>query len=126
LPGGKSVTIASLDQLDTSVGELELCVFVIRKGIPNSDMSFTLTELIERIRKKLQNSPLALERYEELLLEACYIPNEDYETLFFDYIEYTRYKEREGFPLLTRNTVPRGINNVKYEILIESLEKYQS
>lgn len=116
------VKINSKEQLDFK-GMQYLCVF---DGVfdENGGERSNLNGLVKEIRKKLDESNVHL--FDDLLLKAGYVSDPFYDTTTFVLSEPSFYLIDDSFPRLTANSLPIGIEQVRYEIDVSKIAEYQA
>jgi hypothetical protein len=120
----QKVYISSERQLDNSQsGELYLCHFSLDN---QSGLGFSLNQIIQVIREKINNSPLVTELFEDKLFESGYldIHSERYKVPVHSIREYNLFKVTEGFPRIIENDLIEGVGDVKYSIMISECKHY--
>lgn len=119
----KTITISSLDQLQTNVKKLYLAVYVVTKSdVLNTGVN--LNQLVENIESMLSSTDkLTLC---EKLLEMGYLKNEKYDDLKYQVKKESSYLVSDEFPKLTARTIPNGVVNVKYSIEIDKIERFNN
>jgi len=122
-----SVRISSTDQLCPELPELYLHVVVLGKSDELTSGSFNLFDLINRIKKDiLDSNPLAIERFNDLLLKVGYIEKIDYQKNNFILLNEKTYEVRDKFPRICPQDVPSGIDKVRYNINLSNCDEYIS
>ncbi|CAL9399688.1 PD-(D/E)XK motif protein [Nocardiopsis dassonvillei] len=118
----RTIQIANERQLDTADSTPLALVHVVlddrRQGIGRS-----LNTLVDEIRSRLSSSPSAAQRFEGLLVQAGYLPNQR------DLYDHDRYTPRrsefwtvgEGFPRIVEAELPPGVGNCTYTIDVSAL-----
>lgn len=116
------VKINSKEQLDFK-GMQYLCVF---DGFydENGGERSNLNSLAKEIRKKLDESNVNL--FDDLLLKAGYVFDPFYDTKTFVLSEPSFYLIDDSFPRLTANSLPIGIEQVRYEIDVSKIAEHQA
>ena len=121
--GSTSVTISSLEQLDsTRVGHLEV-VFLDEATNIDSDESISLNTIVERVRNKLDIRDA--KKFDDKMIKVGYVYNPKYDEYLFMPIAAFGYKVENGFPRLTKDMVPNGVSKAKYEIDISSIKSFE-
>lgn len=117
-----AVRVSSEFQLDDSdLAALFLHVSLLDRPTEDGDHGFTLSEVCERIRARLQSmAPRSTERYDALLTAAGFRRDDDYSQSRWTGGERGVYRVRDSFPRLVPATVPRGVANVTFSILLGS------
>lgn len=122
--GKKTVTISSLNQLETDIPGYIVVVY-IEKTTSTDPEAVSVAELIRSLRKKLENSPEALLKFEQKLVSIGYIDKEAYENIFFRYSEDTFYLVDLDLPRLTTKNVPSEVVSAHYELSLSAIEKWK-
>mgnify|MGYP001287042660 CR=1 FL=1 len=119
------VRISSADQLCPELPELYLHVVVLGKSGESTTGSFNLNDLIVRIRKDiLDSTPLAIERFNELLLKVGYIENSEYQKKNFILLNEKTFEVRDNFPRICPKDVPIGVEQVRYNVNLASCDEF--
>ena len=119
------VRISSADQLCPELPELYLHVVVLGKSDESITGSFNLIDLIDRIRKDiLDSAPLAIERFNELLLKVRYIENSEYQKKNFILLNEKTFEVRDDFPRICPKDIPIGIEQVRYNVNLASCDEF--
>jgi len=118
-PAGGVAMIGSLEQMDESL----VCpLFLAEVRILLQEGGETLPRLAETLRETLKGDPLAAERLGSRLLKAGLLDTkaQGYERSFRkNGIRFIQVQD--GFPRLTRASVPSGIRSARYEIDLDRL-----
>lgn len=119
-----TVQIASERQLDTA-GATPLILVHIVLDDRQRGLGTTLNALADEIRARL-TSPSASQRFENLLVQAGYLPNQ---RDLYDHERYTlRHTDfwavQDGFPRLIEADLPPGVGNCAYTIDVSALSSY--
>lgn len=122
-PSSGSVGISSAGQLDAIV-PLELWTYVLREGNPTESETLTLARLVSRIEGTLAASSEGLSTFRQRLLEAGYVEHEYYEAVAYAVMGLTRYEVTEDFPRFRKVSIPEGICDVSYSILLSSIAPF--
>lgn len=117
------VKISSEDQLDTHLARMFLRVYFLTMMI-DCEGGVSLNALVTRIRSMIV-SPENRDRFEELLTDAGYIDIPNYNTPCFQINERRTYSVKDGFPRITRNLLPDGVDTVTYHISLATIEKFK-
>jgi hypothetical protein len=121
--GSDSVTISSVEQLDTKdIGEL--IVVNLDKSSELDESAYSVNDYVNYITEKI-NDMTILEQFQTMLLKRGYHYNRDYEKIRFKLGEIRNYIVDNSFPCLRRNDLPNSIIDCRYDIsLISIIEKY--
>ncbi len=122
--GKQTVSISSIEQLDTSEEGL-LAVVTIDETSPSDQNGFSFASIINDFKSLLNASPEALFRFEEKLVSLGYYDRKDYEEKFFTFGGFRFFKVDSTFPKLTRATIRNEIAKVKYDILLTALVNWE-
>lgn len=115
---GFSAIISSLDQLDDSVRPIFLAA--VRLSLDGSGI--TLSDLIGGIHKQVNLDTRATGILNDRLLQAGFLEQlADRYTRRFTHISTRIISVTEGFPRLTRDTVPNGIRTARYEVDLDQV-----
>ncbi len=111
------VAISSEDQLDS--GDFDrVFLHVINLSRPGpADEGFTVTDIVNRVRRYLQSTELAaLGSFEERIAQIGYRDEDDYSDSLWMETGAELFDVRDGFPRIARRTIPAGVTRVRYEI----------
>jgi len=123
-PGAGAVGIGSALQLDAAV-PLTLRICVLRESAASEPGALTLPLLVARIAAMLAGVPGAVGALHDRLLTAGYIEHGYYESIAFVPLETRHYAVEDAFPRLIPATLPSGIPDVTYTILLASIGAFQ-
>src|SRR5882762_1927211 len=112
------VKINGLDQLDSGGDPLQLVVVRLEDTGINAEGAITAAGLIAQLRVLLNQAPAALQTFEVLLRFAGWVDAVDTDSVAVRLARIDRYEVGDGFPRLTAATVPGGITEATYEILL--------
>lgn len=117
-----TILISSIEQLDgDSYGKL--IVYTFEKMSPSFN-GITLNKLAKTILDSIEldaDKDLFLEK----LKQVGYSYNDTYDNYVYEPLSTAKYAVSKGFPRLTANSIPLGINKVQYEIILSMIEKYK-
>jgi hypothetical protein len=115
---GFPAKIYSLDQLDDSI---VYPLFLSAVRLVLEDTGKSLPMLVSEVRRMLVDDEITSIRFESALLHTGYSDSmaEEYTRLFRS-VEMCIFPVSEGFPRLTRGSVPFGIRSARYEIDLDS------
>jgi hypothetical protein len=124
--GSHEVKISSEYQLDdASIANLflHLCVF---DGADDTEQnSFTLTDVVERLRDCFVSSgDIALDRYNALLAAAGFRYEDDYTEFQWKGGERSIFAVTEGFPRLTPGNIPQEVKAVRYVLSLAECGRF--
>lgn len=108
------VHISSADQLSHSSGVLFLTVYTIGLSHEADSTALSLKQLVNEIRTLL-SGPMR-DIFEDKLYQQRYTDHPEYEKQHFVISEPDFFKVREGFPRLTTNAIPHGVDQVQYVV----------
>lgn len=112
------VHINGLDQLDSGGDPLQLIVVRLEDTGIDADKAITSGRLVSRLRARLHEAPAALQTFEVLLGFAGWIDGADTDDVVVRLERIDHHDVRGNFPRLTRGTVPDGVIETTYEILL--------
>jgi len=121
----ESVAISSLQQLDNPMkGTLE--VYFLEKASEGSGR-LNLYALVEEIRGMFDRDLLLLDRFNLKLYKYGFRDEEreEYEKNYYRLTKYQTYNVDDYFPKIIRSNVMTGIQECKYSLSIEYLDKYR-
>lgn len=120
----RKVRISSEDQLDTHLDRLYLRVYFLYE-MQGSDRGESLNAIVKRISGQLTDN--ANRELFEIKLEAArYIDIPDYDVPHFNVKDTHTYLASEEFPRITRNTLPKGIEAVSYDLVLADIEDFRT
>ncbi|MEC0269706.1 PD-(D/E)XK motif protein [Paenibacillus anseongense] len=117
------VTISNEEQLDTDeVRTLILGVLSLKSSKYNGEL---LLDIINEIRQCIRDWPLSNKMFEEALLKAGYhdMFATNYESERYIVLGRKYYKVDEDFPKLSSSMLPKGVINVKYDVILDGLQE---
>lgn len=125
-PGVDWVRIASEDQLDTLGKRLILAVVRLDDADPSAPDAITLPVLVQAIRGRLVTDPSAAQAFDAAMREF----NDSFLHPFyadhaFRVLSSTQHLVSEGFPCLTRSTVPAGVIQAEYRLVLEAIQPFK-
>ena len=120
--GPNLFNIASENQLESPAEKLYLTA---NRIIESSELSsaISLNEMVTRIESDLTGSAVR-DEYQTKLAEAGYVELPYYDNPSMQIAEIRVYEVTDEFPRIIRSQIPDGIQNVKYQLQIESLEPF--
>lgn len=122
--GVESISISSLEQLDSSV-PMHLVVMTLRQATSGEPGAVGLNALSARIEGLIAASPEALNTFKDRLLEARYVEHEYYDTVLFAAVSSDRYQVSDAFPRLVGEMIPAGIVSASYAISIDAIAEFR-
>lgn len=117
------VKISSEDQLDTHLRNLYLRVYLLAE-IEHGNMGESLNAIVKRITNMIKE-PNNRDMFELKLLENRYAEIDEYDTPLFVIYESFTYRVEDSFPRITRNQLSEGVENVSYDLVLASIEKFK-
>lgn len=122
-PGGKTISINSLDQL-SRVDYGELVVVYLSETSKESQSGFTINHLFNEILDLLENVKIR-NKFRQLIFLAGYSEDQYYDDFVFEFITYDLFKVVEGFPRIQKEKIHTGISDARYDLLISHLKDYK-
>lgn len=117
------VTISNLNQLDNAKCErLFLAKFGVEVQANKSSNSLTLSEVINEIRQKIEDT-IILRIFDQKLIAVGYVDN-SFDDLNFIIVEKNYYEIRDKFPKLTMLNIPKGIKSAKYTLDLDFCNEF--
>lgn len=117
-PEAGSVRINGLAQLDAGSGELILAVVRLARAGSEAAESVTAPRLVRRLRDRLAAEPLALNEFDSRLAAAGWRDHESHDRTVVRVAVVEEHLVGPGFPRLVRGTVPAGVLDADYEIVL--------
>jgi len=114
----RSVRINGLAQLDPGNDPLDLAVVRVEDTGLDADGAITVSALIARIEARLSTDPDALTSFRTSLAFAGWQENARHSAVVVRLLSIDRYGIDHDFPRLTRATVPEGIQDADYTIVL--------
>jgi hypothetical protein len=126
-PISNRVVISSVDQLDP-VTPLPLTLAVVTISSLQDDLigATSPNDLVDGIRMKLDEEPLATIEFDRRLRAANYFPRPYYEKMKFRLISMRFYKLSPGFPRLRQSSLPKGVVSASYELDLSECERFET
>lgn len=119
-----SISISSLDQLQATVSSLYLKIYRLGTSV-DQDHAKSLNQLVKLIEQKFDSAELSF-KFLDRLAATGYLPIDHYDEPHFLILDETTYLVEEGFPRLTKEVIPVGIEKATYEIDLSSLDPFIS
>lgn len=118
----QSIMVNSVRQLDTTLVE-DLFLFHISIESRNG-VSYTLNHIIDEIRQLLSENVKALNHFNQKLLNSGYFKKHEniYNNISYSIRNEQFYLIKGDFPRLEEKDIPNGIGEVKYSVLISSIQ----
>ena len=121
--GTDFVSISSVEQLDT-INDGELIVVYLDKTSKSDSHKITLNDLVIEI-KSLITSESSKEKLENILLSQGYFYRQEYDEHCFKLTSIDGYHVRNDFPCFRRASIPKGITRVKYDLLLDNIQRFK-
>lgn len=122
----RKLQISSVDQLDTVSGEIFVCHQTLGVGEEGGQRCFSLNTLVDEILEILKkNSLVAVDIMYAALIEYGYIKHSEYDQRYYILSSRNYFRVTEGFPALRASSVPAGIADVKYSILLDVCRPFE-
>ncbi len=117
------ISISSADQLDTSgVDSLYLHVTELDRAESRLEESFTLDEIVERLRDRLVG--LAQVEFDRRLEAAGYRDEDEYNGAWLEGTS-AWHEVADSFPRITSEDVPQGIQSVNYRLSLGAISDFE-
>lgn len=124
-PGASTVMISSVEQLDVEGYKGRLVLIFLEKASSTQKGSFSLYELVNKIRTQLSDAPLAINDFEDKLLQIGYIHGPEYNEKYYIIKSFRKFNVTKEFPILKRADLPVGLVNAKYELSIIAITPFE-
>jgi hypothetical protein len=121
--GGDTVTISSIEQLD-SCFDGELVVIYLDKTSQSDSNSISINSYFERVYEGLKEQS-AKDKLVEILLSFGYVKQKEYDHFLFKYNGNRIFSVTPDFPSLRRNEVPISVINAKYVISLGAISSFE-
>lgn len=118
-----SVTISSLEQLDSS-SEGELVVMRVDKAAPDKVGALSLNDVVHEISLTLANSSNALDLFQSKLSAYGYIDLQEYSKQKYYYSGSQRYEVDKTFPRIMRSNIPLQVESLHYELSLPAMSDW--
>lgn len=124
-PGKNSVTISSLEQLDSEKpGTLGV---VILDNTSSSDIEgFSFADIIDDMRDELRAYPNAMFHFEAKLMELGYSEHREYHEKHYVLRKIRAYAVQDEFPKIKRSDLPGAIVQASYEISLGEISSFET
>lgn len=116
------VRINGLGQLDGGGDLLELAVVRLEDTGHDADDAITASRLIARLRERLADAPGAIQAFNALLGFVGWDDGADSGGVVVRLVRIDHYEVNAAFPRLTFATVPNGVAEASYVIVLPPLE----
>lgn len=121
--GASSVTISSIEQLDSmEIGHL--VVVRMEDTSPTSSLAINLNSIVASVRKKIKDVDI-LNEFDLKLNDVGYAYSEAYEDYNFVIKGYDQYVVDERFPRIKREDISDVIENVKYSLVLYGIRGFK-
>lgn len=120
--GVRAVRISSIEQLDSDI-DGKLVVLTFDRGTPSYEGNITLNKLITTFRAGLDRKWQLL--FDQKMRKARYIEDERYDDYNHIFVNLDAYSVGEGFPKLTKISLPEGVTKASYEIDISAIQRFK-
>lgn len=122
-PGKNSITISSIEQLDSEKpGTL---VVVLLDNTSSSDIEgFSFAGLINMMKDELQAYPDASFQFSAKLMELGYSEHREYHERFYVFRCLKTYMVSNDFPRIRRNNLPSAIICASYDIALSEISVF--
>jgi hypothetical protein len=121
--GGDTVTISSIEQLD-SCFDGDLVVVYLDKTSQSDASSISINSYFDKVYEGLKEQS-AKDRLVEILLNFGYVKQKEYDHLLFKYNGSRTFSVTSEFPSLRRNAVPTSVINAKYVISLGAISGFE-
>ncbi|MCH4296330.1 PD-(D/E)XK motif protein [Shewanella sp. 3B26] len=118
-----SIRISSEDQLETLKEELFLRIYRL-SNLADAEGACSLNEIIRAARSRLSDNE-AIEAFDLKLVAYGYAPLPDYDEPRFVVSDLCTYRVRDGFPRIIRSQLTSGIDQVAYDIKLETIAQFK-
>lgn len=119
--GAEVVTINGLAQLDSGTDPLTLVVVRVRVTGPAAAGSVTAPRLIAQLRSRLEHHSEARAMFESALAQLGWHEHFAHDELALHIVGMDAYPVDEGFPRLTSQLVPAGVDDAIYDVSLRSV-----
>lgn len=118
----KSVTISSVEQLDSKI-DGHLCIIELENSNKFVKNNLTLNKLVDEVANKIENLKLR-DKFMEKLSSVGYIYFEEYDNYIYYCNNIKQYLVDNKFPRLKKEDLPKEIATASYELLIPNLSNF--
>jgi len=118
------VRISSEDQLQTHLSKLYLQVYFLSE-VESMNVGESLNAIARRIYAQIVDGE-AKELFELKLNTARYIDIADYDLPLFRVNDTRTYLVADGFPRITRDSLPEGVETVSYDLVLASIDRFRT
>jgi hypothetical protein len=125
-PTAKRVLISSAEQLDIAHNRLDLFVVSVEETLPGSHPeAFTPLDLIARLKDSFETDSVAFDLFDSKLLEAGFIPRDEYAERAYRFHHFRGFHVQENFPAIRRSELPQGIGKVLWELELTAVASFE-
>jgi len=124
-PGSLAIMISSAEQLDVHGTRLFLSVIPLEYAQAGTADSFTLPELVTKVKELLRGNGEALTLFEDRLELVGYVEQREYDHRRFVVHGIRHYAVDEGFPRLRRSEMPEAIGMLRYELDVARCQEFE-
>jgi hypothetical protein len=117
----ESVTVNGLAQLDGGDDPLRLAVVRLEETGRDAPGALTASALVGRLRTRLIDSPTALRSFNTLLGFVGWDDDNEGDRVIVRLVRIDEYEVNATFPRLTPGTVPPGVADATYKIVLPGL-----
>lgn len=118
----KSITISSIEQLDSNINGY-LCIVELENSNKYVLESITLNKLVEEITNMIADEKIKQEFIKKLTTTG-YSYFEEYDNYVYFCKRINKYLVNDNFPRLKKQELPKEIATVSYELLIPNLKEF--
>lgn len=115
-----SVRITSAEQLTS--GDVPLFLHLV--CLVRQDDGLNLTDLVDDLRRRLVADHAAGESFEDKLMTMGYVDLPEYRAMAFAVTSVNDYDVSDGFPRLTTEHIPSGVEDVSYSIRLADMRTF--
>lgn len=124
--GAKEITVSSPEQLDVDIADLRLAVVPVEETAEESPDSQTVSDLVGDIRQTLKAEPSALGHFDDALARTRLDPQDQAIVSYrFSTSSPKCYHVGDDFPAIRRDSIPAGVANVTYSLLLQALTAFE-
>lgn len=118
----KSVTISSIEQLDSNI-DGHLCIVELEDSNRYVDGCLTLNKIVEQISKMIIDEKVKQD-FNTKLTSVGYMYFEEYDNYIYFSKNINKYLVNNKFPRLKKEKLPKEIATVSYELLLPNLREF--
>jgi len=124
-PDADTVKINGLLQLDPGTDPLELRVIRLGDSSAETEGAIMDPQMIEALRERLENEPLALNELNSRLAAAGWHHHPSHDDFAVRVARVHRYNVVAGFPRITTVNVPAGVDDVRYLVELAAARDFE-